>query len=349
MILGFSEDQISIKIGFSDSKGRFHKAEGQDSKTPQWETCLFCDGKFDLNSLHPNHVKACGAHPKWCRNCNYYFWRYVDSLSDDLIARIKEAKTTAGQARTCFLCQHDFNLLKYFYGFFDPERPILYNPNIHDVDWMQMSGPDFLYPNLFTNICPECFRQKMLPAWDVEPPTQIAAVKKLGLMLGKIPDKNLYRHIYDFSDKESVEKFINFMRVLPSQEVVKRRFGSFYSVLVAAGLIENGSKRTKLGKWFVAKDGHVCYSVAERKIDDWLTTKNILHQKEVPYPGSRMRCDWEILGFSDRIFVEYFGLASIKAYAEKIVEKRGLAEQHKIKLVEIYGDSNWEALLQPFV
>ena len=74
-----------------------------------------------------------------------------------------------------------------------------------------------------------------------------------------------------------------------------------------------------------------------------------MHQKEILYPGSRMRCDWELIGFPERIFVEYFGLASMKAYAEKIAEKRALAESNKIKLIEIFSDSDWVALLQPFV
>ena len=62
-----------------------------------------------------------------------------------------------------------------------------------------------------------------------------------------------------------------------------------------------------------------------------------------------MRCDWEIIGFPERIFVEFFGLASMQAYAAKIAEKRELAKKHNIKLVELYQDSDWKTLLQPYV
>lgn len=101
----------------------------------------------------------------------------------------------------------------------------------------------------------------------------------------------------------------------------------------------------QLGTWVKAKDGDLCFSLVERAIDDWLFKKGITHDKEVKYPDSDMRCDWEVCKNGRRIFIEYFGLMNIAAYKEKAALKKRIAEKNGIKLIGIMPECDWESLL----
>ena len=101
----------------------------------------------------------------------------------------------------------------------------------------------------------------------------------------------------------------------------------------------------QLGTRVKAKDGDSCFSLAERAIDDWLYKNGIAHKKEVKYPNSDMRCDWEVNKEGERVFIEYFGLMNIAAYKEKAMQKKRIAEENKIKLIGIMPGCDWESLL----
>jgi hypothetical protein len=51
--------------------------------------CLFCAVDFDLLDTHPNVIRNCGTEVRWCRGCNYSFWRYASVWSEDLEARVR--------------------------------------------------------------------------------------------------------------------------------------------------------------------------------------------------------------------------------------------------------------------
>lgn len=53
----------------------------------------------------------------------------------------------------------------------------------------------------------------------------------------------------------------------------------------------------------IARDGHICNSVSELIIDNWLHKHNITHQKEAPYPKGKFVADWAI---ATNTLVEYF-------------------------------------------
>ena len=82
----------------------------------------------------------------------------------------------------------------------------------------------------------------------------------------------------------------------------------------------------------LAKDGHTCYSLAEKTIDDFLYDHGITHTKEPIYPGSKYRADFEVKGS----FIEYFGLAGETSYEQRIQTKETIAEELGITLVAIY-------------
>lgn len=86
-----------------------------------------------------------------------------------------------------------------------------------------------------------------------------------------------------------------------------------------------------------ALDGHSCDSVSELLIDNWFTQNNIPHQKDIPYPKTNHKADWEISVGNKEIFVEYFGLANDSPrYDRTIKEKIKLCQNCKIPLIEIY-------------
>lgn len=114
-------------------------------------------------------------------------------------------------------------------------------------------------------------------------------------------------------------------------------FGSWTNTLITAGLTPHRSLNQKMYKRrkCIAKDGHICNSVSELIIDNWLYKHHIDHQKEVSYPKGKFTSDWSL---SNNIFVEYFGLArDSRRYDEEIKKKQQICKDSEITLVEIYS------------
>lgn len=114
-------------------------------------------------------------------------------------------------------------------------------------------------------------------------------------------------------------------------------FDSWNNAIIAAGLTPNRSHDHRMYRRIITKanDGHLCDSVSEALIDNWLTKNKILHERNTPYPNTNHKADWGIKG--DKIFVEYFGLAKDSPrYDRSIRKKKKLCQKFKIKLIEIY-------------
>lgn len=118
----------------------------------------------------------------------------------------------------------------------------------------------------------------------------------------------------------------------PSTRHVKKLFTSWLRALIDANVLDNGTRKTGRGTMCVAKDGHTCYSLAEKTIDDFLHDHGIRHTKEPSYPQSNYRADFEIKG----CFIEYFGLAGDTSYNQRIQAKQALAKDAGINLIAIY-------------
>ena len=116
-------------------------------------------------------------------------------------------------------------------------------------------------------------------------------------------------------------------------------FGSWNNAIVAAGLEPNRSHNQQMYKCTHAKalDGHICNSVSELIIDNWLTENKIIHDRNVPYPKTNHKADWGINFKGEIVFVEYFGLAKDSPRYDKSVEKKkDICRKYKIPLIEIY-------------
>ena len=348
--LPHSKDEIRITFGVTGKDGVFHEITPTPIRPPRWERCIFCEAQFDLNNLHPGHVKCFGDHPRVCRPCGLCFAPYGQFWSYDLETRILNAKETAGRGRKCYMCANEFNLLGSFYKhmwYKNIEHPNWEMPDtIPRWDyWIKTEGLDFLYPNLYTDICPQCFRQIFSGYRTCAPHDQIMAVRELGERIGKLPARNFPSYIYYYHDKPDIEWFLSLLHRLPNPESISQQFGSYFKLLIQSGLLPDGARRMRLGTWSIAKDGDQCFSLVERDIDDWLFRNGITHAKEVKYPGCDMRCDWEVSKGGRRIFIEYFGLMNQATYAEKAAQKKLIANQNNIHLIAILPNDDWEAVL----
>ena len=112
--------------------------------------------------------------------------------------------------------------------------------------------------------------------------------------------------------------------------------GSGNKAIEIAGLQPNRSHENRMYKRTRTKavDGHVCDSVSEAIIDNWLTKNKIPHERNTHYPNSKHLADWSL---SNDIFIEYFGLAKDSPrYDRSVSEKKRLCRKHNIKLIAIY-------------
>jgi hypothetical protein len=107
--------------------------------------------------------------------------------------------------------------------------------------------------------------------------------------------------------------------------------------LAQAGLLTDGV-RTGRGVTAIAKDGHLCRSLLERQVDDFLHDNGIEHEPEPYYPYdpadnvNGCRADWKL---SDGTFVEALGFTKDPAYMARARIKIALAERHGIPVVTV--------------
>ena len=112
--------------------------------------------------------------------------------------------------------------------------------------------------------------------------------------MGEVPPQDYTSLYYLFKDQNKLIDLTKRLFVLWSPDIFKQHFGSFFAALVKSGILPEGARKMKIGTMVLAKDGHVCLSLAEKDIDDFLYSSNIAHKKEVPYPQSEYRADWAV-------------------------------------------------------
>ena len=164
--------------------------------------------------------------------------------------------------------------------------------------------------NLFCSL--GCLNKNRKP---YTPESIIQNIKKLSLKLHRVPAKREGRLL---------------------AERATRTFGSWSLALIAAGLEPNRSHDHRMYRRSMtkAKDGHVCDSVSEALIDNWLSEHGIAHERNAKYPETKHRADWKI---KSGAFIEYFGLAKDSPrYDRSVAQKKQLCKQHNIDLVSLY-------------
>ncbi|MGB3301514.1 MAG: hypothetical protein WBA98_02355 [Gordonia sp. (in: high G+C Gram-positive bacteria)] len=107
-------------------------------------------------------------------------------------------------------------------------------------------------------------------------------------------------------------------------------------ILIDAGLADSGIRRSR-GTVLKAVDGHLCSSMLEKAVDDFLHQNGIGHTREPLYPSDEQfnpntlrRADWLL---SDGTFVEMWGMPKDPAYAKKMGEKMKLVVRHRLQFI----------------
>lgn len=183
-------------------------------------------------------------------------------------------------------------------------------------------------PPRFCNRC--CVRARDGRVYSKQAET-IVALRRLAEAIEGIPEQSIAVtiSIAGMSD-ERRDRIMAALIVAPAPPIAKRQLGSTWlAVLQVAGLVGE-AWRPGRGTYCLASDGHLCRSLAERTVDDFLTARGIVHTPEPAYPGSTRRADW---GLPDGTYVEFAGLLGDAEYRAKIAEKRAIAAAAGVQLI----------------
>jgi hypothetical protein len=159
-------------------------------------------------------------------------------------------------------------------------------------------------------------------------------LQDLANLLKRVPPNDFGVGMHDLREMSTNERLavLSKLKQKPTRRRVKELFGSWFKALIDAELLEDGARRASLGTQCLARDGHVCFSLGEKTIDDLLHALGIPHGREPAYPEGNFRGDFVVNG----VFIEYFGLAGDAKYDAKSSEKRMLCQAHGIKLISIF-------------
>jgi hypothetical protein len=183
-------------------------------------------------------------------------------------------------------------------------------------------------PPRFCNYC--CVRARNGRAYKVGEEV-IAGLRSLAEAIEGIPEQSLAVNItLAGMPDDRRDRVMKGLIIAPRPAPAKSVLGpTWLSVLQAADLVGDAWRPAR-GTYCLAADGHLCRSLAERTVDDFLTARGIAHVPEPAYPGSTSRADW---GLPDGTFVEYAGLLSDAEYRTKIDAKRTLARRAGVPLI----------------
>lgn len=112
--------------------------------------------------------------------------------------------------------------------------------------------------------------------------------------------------------------------------VARYRFSNWNNAIKVAGFKPNP---VLFAERQIAEDGHICDSIAEKTIDDYLYERKILHERNITYPEGTYTADFKI---GDKL-VEFFGLSGEhKRYDQLKRIKKRLVRKYNLYLIEIY-------------
>ncbi len=162
----------------------------------------------------------------------------------------------------------------------------------------------------------------------------IQFLKKLAEIIGVVPTQSFGEGLNDFSSLNFDKRFelLTHLCEKPTLNNVKVVFGSWFKALIEAELLEDGARKTPRGIQSLSLDGHMCFSLGEKTIDDYLFKNNIEHEREPNYPESNFRADFKV----GSIFIEYFGLTGNVEYDKKTNKKKRLCKKHNISLISLF-------------
>lgn len=129
---------------------------------------------------------------------------------------------------------------------------------------------------------------------------------------------------------------------MPHSSAVAAMAPSPWNLLLAEAGVVDRAQRTGRGVPSRAQDGHVCRSMFERAVDDFLYRHQISHEPEPLWPAHETlnprglkRADWRL---ADGTMVEAAGLLADPGYARRMADKQALAAELTIPLLVLKPD-----------
>jgi len=185
--------------------------------------------------------------------------------------------------------------------------------------------------------CAPCLKEIILPDTGNDKSSRqeiIDYLQTLALLLGRVPSQDFGVTTFDIQGLSNDNRLavLQLLQRKPSLHRVKCEFKSWLAALIDAGVLEDGTRKTSRGIQTLAKDRHVCLSLGEKTIDDFLFDRRIIHDKEPRYPIGNFRADFLV----DGVFIEYFGLKGNPDYDAKIKKKMQICVEFNIHLISIY-------------
>ncbi|MFH5822308.1 DUF2510 domain-containing protein [Georgenia sp. AZ-5] len=158
-------------------------------------------------------------------------------------------------------------------------------------------------------------------------------LRRLDHLVGRLPVHGGWRREIFFRDVplDRLVQAVTIAGDMPTIRKVRWHYGSWAGALVAAGVAEPDTRENSRGIQSRATDGHLCYSLGELLIDDWLTANEIDHEREPRYPDSDLRADFLV----GDLLIEFLGLAGNAEYDAITERKRRLAKEYDLRLFEI--------------
>ena len=210
-----------------------------------------------------------------------------------------------------------------------------------EMFWPQMLSSTEIgkygYPRYCINCCDLRRDIWHLPAMDIEE-RRINAIRGMQLsyeLTNVFPAQAVKKETIAHLSDELRDDWMVAQMLLPGDSY-KELFGTWNDLLAAADLLE---KKPRVGKGgYVTKSscGHICLSLAERRICDELFNLGISHEKEPMYPmheeynpKGKLRGDWKI----GETFVEFAGYMDDASYKKNMEKKQMLANISNIQLM----------------
>jgi hypothetical protein len=125
---------------------------------------------------------------------------------------------------------------------------------------------------------------------------------------------------------------LHVLQTKPTRARVRQLFASWLEALIAADVLNDDAWRTARGVRSRARDGHVCFSLGEKTIDDHLNSRAVEHSREPRYPKGNFRADFKV----GDVLIEYFGLLGDPSYDAKTQEKQTMCKECGVELISIY-------------
>lgn len=275
--------------------------------------CCNCNKIQIYDDIHPSLIGKTKSVIPLCNSCGFWLSEFTDLTTiNEIPSAFKDWFTNLKKRQKCVICSKRFTWLK---------KSIQYTFEIPFI------------PGKHIQICPECVQKAILENnLQDDLTTNLERFKLIADSIGSIPEKSGF--IYNQID--NLETAINLtkqMHKMPTFGELSKSCGSWFKLLIASGILPEGTRKMKYGTMVLAKDGHECLSIAEKVIDDLLYANDIPHEREPHYPDSNYRADWLIKQNGFNILIEFFGLYGESNYNKRMKEKLEYASTKGIKVI----------------